>query len=100
MEIKGIKFQSNSAYDQKCIKAKIKEFSGVVNTSFLGWQSSKRLCTSHFYSLYRFDSVMKMNKKNYPQVYLEEYKYKIKKKNMSKFTDSEVELDSNFWWHD
>ena len=25
------------------------------------------------------DSVMRMEKKNYPQVYLEEYKYKVKK---------------------
>ena len=40
---------------------------------------------------------MKMDKKNYPQVYLEECKYKIKKKKMSKFIDSELDLysDSN-----
>ena len=41
------------------------------------------------------DSVMKMNKKNYPQVYLEECKYKIKKMQMSRFINAELELDSD-----
>ena len=38
---------------------------------------------------------MKIEKKNYPQVYLEECKYQIKKKKMSKFIDDELELDSD-----
>ena len=41
------------------------------------------------------DSVMKINKKNYPQVYLEECKYKIKKMQMSRFINAELELDSD-----
>ena len=41
------------------------------------------------------DSVMKTNKKNYPQVYLEECKYKIKKMQMSRFINAELELDSD-----
>ena len=41
------------------------------------------------------DSVMKMNKKNYPQVYLEECKYKIKKIQMSKFINAELKSDSD-----
>ena len=36
---------------------------------------------------------MRMEKKNYPQVYLEECKYKIKKIKMAEFID--VELESN-----
>ena len=40
------------------------------------------------------DSVMKMESKNYPQVYLEEFKYKIKKKKIFKFIDDKLELDS------
>ena len=39
------------------------------------------------------DSVMKIEKKNYPQVYLEECKYKVKKIQMSRFINAE--LDSN-----
>ena len=40
------------------------------------------------------DSVMRMEKKNYPQVYLEECKYKIKKMQMSRFINAELDLDS------
>ena len=40
------------------------------------------------------DSVMRMNKKNYPQVYLEECKYKIKKMQTPRFINTELETDS------
>ena len=40
------------------------------------------------------DSVMKFEKKNYPQVYLEECKYKVKKIQMSRFINAELESDS------
>ena len=39
------------------------------------------------------DSVMRMNKKNYPQVYLEECKYRVKKIQMSRFINSELDSD-------
>ena len=38
---------------------------------------------------------MKIEKENYPQVYLEECKYKIKKKKITEFIDVELELDSD-----
>ena len=42
------------------------------------------------------DSVMKMNKKNYSQVYLEECKYKIKKIQAPRlFISTELEPDSD-----
>ena len=37
---------------------------------------------------------MRMNKKNYPQVYLEERKYKIKKIWTPRFINTELETDS------
>ena len=40
------------------------------------------------------DSVMKMEKNNYPQVYLEECKYKIKKIKMSKFINTDLKSES------
>ena len=39
-------------------------------------------------------SVLKMDKRYYSQVYLEECKYKIKKKKMPEFIDVESEPDS------
>ena len=41
------------------------------------------------------DSILKMEKKNYPQVYLEQYKYKIKRRKPVDFIDAEVDLSSN-----
>ena len=35
-EIKDIKFYSSTFYDEKYIKAKLKEFIGVINTTFSG----------------------------------------------------------------
>ena len=40
------------------------------------------------------DSVLNFNKKNNPQVYLEECKYKIKKTKMPKFIKNELKSDS------
>ena len=41
------------------------------------------------------DSVMNFNKKNHPQVYLEECKYRIKKTQIPKFKKTELKLDSD-----
>ena len=43
----------------------------------------------HYTFIACIDSVMRIEKKNFPQVYLEECKYKIKKIQMSRFIDSE-----------
>ena len=40
------------------------------------------------------DSVMRMENKYFPQVCLEECKYKIKKIQMSRFTNNELDLNS------
>ena len=40
------------------------------------------------------DSVMRMDKKNYLQVYLDECKYRVKKVQMSRFINAEIESGS------
>ena len=37
---------------------------------------------------------MRMGKKNYPQVYLEEWKYRMKKTKMIKFIEAEIKSES------
>ena len=49
----------------------------------------------HYTCIACIDSVMRMEKKNYPQVYLEECKYKIKKAKMTKFTEAELKWESD-----
>ena len=41
------------------------------------------------------DSVMRIDKKNHPQVYLEERKYRIKKTQMSRFINTELKGSSD-----
>ena len=41
------------------------------------------------------DSVMRMGKKSHPQVYLEEFKYRIKKIQMSRFINAELKSESD-----
>ena len=41
------------------------------------------------------DSVLKVDKKNYPQVYLKQYKYKIKRSKPLDVIDTEVDLSSD-----
>ena len=41
------------------------------------------------------NSVVKMDKKYFPQVYLEECKYKIKKIQMSRFINAELDSESD-----
>ena len=75
----NIKFHSISVYDKKYIKAKVREFNGVVTKNFWGDKVPKEGVHHTFIAYISIDSVMKMEKKNYPKVYLKECKYKIKK---------------------
>ena len=94
-ETKGIQFLSNPVFDEKYIKAKVKEFNDVVNTNFLGNDIPKEGVHHTCIACRSIDSVIKMDKNNYPQVYLEECKFKIKKKKMLEFINVKLELDSS-----
>ena len=99
-KIKGklnIKFHSMPVYDEKYIKAKVREFNGVIKTNFLGDEIPKESMHYTCIACITIDSVMRMEKKNYLQVYLEECKYRMKKTNMRKFI--EAELQSQSWNH-
>ena len=88
------KFHSMLVYDEKYIKAKVHEFNGVINTNFCGYKIPREGVHHTCIASRSIDSVMKMDKKNYRQVYPEECKYKIKKIKMPAFID--VELESYF----
>ena len=93
-EIKCIKFHSMPVYDEKYKKAKIREFDGVIKTNFLGNEVPKEEVHYTCIACIIIDSIMEMEKKNYPKVYLEECKYNIKKIKMPEFTDARLESDS------
>ena len=40
----SIKFQSEPIYEKKYLKAKVREFDGVIKTNFLGNDMPKKIC--------------------------------------------------------
>ena len=90
----NIKFHSNPVYDKKCLKVKVREFDGVVETNFLGNKVSKENMHYTCIASVTIYSVMRTDKKFYPEVYLEECKYKAKKIQMSRFINAELKSDS------
>ena len=81
-------------YDKQYKKAKVWEFNGVIKTNFLSDEVPKE--NEHYTCIacITIDSVMRTEKKNYPQVYLGECKYKIKKTKMTNFIKAELESES------
>ena len=90
-----IKFYSEPVYEYKYLKTKVKEYDGVIKTNFLGNGIPKENMHYTCIACITIDSVMKMDKKYFPQVYLEECKYKIKKIQMSRFINAELDSDSD-----
>ena len=67
----------------------------MIKANFLGDKISKENELYTCIACITVDSVMRMEKKkNYPQVYLEDYKYKIKKTKMTKFINTELGSES------
>ena len=91
----GIKFHSKPIYEQKYLKVKIREFDGVIKTNFLGNDVLKENMHYTCTACITIDSVMRIDKKNHPQVYLEECKYRVKKIQMSRFINTELKSDSD-----
>ena len=78
-ETLSIRFHSMPVYREKQIKAKAREFNRLIKTNFLSDEVLKE--NEHYICIdcITIDSVMRMEKKNYLQVCLEECKYRIKK---------------------
>ena len=83
-----IKFHSEPVYEYKYLKAKVREYNGVI--IFLGNDMPKESMHYTCIACITIDSVMNINKKNLPQVYLEKCKYRIKKIKIPKFTKPEL----------
>ena len=75
----GIKFHSEPVYEYKYLKAKVREFDGAIKTNFLGNDVPKENIHYTCTACITIDSVLRIYKKNHPQVYLEECKYWVEK---------------------
>ena len=97
-----INFESNPVYgeDVKYIKTKIKTYAGSIITNVHNKKMSKEKAPCKCLSITMIDSVIKANKKYYPQTLLEECKYiqekiKIEKYINDDLEDSDSDSDSN-----
>ena len=93
-------FDSEPVYEYKYLKTKVKEYDCMIKTNFLNNSMPKENMHYIYIGCITIDSVMKMDKEYFLQVYLEECKYKIKKIQMSRFINAELDLDSDSDSHD
>ena len=90
----NINFHSQPIYENKYLKGKVREFDGNIKTNFLGNSLPKENTYYTCIAFITIHSIIKIKKKNYPHVYLEECKYKVKKINTPRFINTELETDS------
>ena len=90
------KFAASPIRDDKYILAKLKIFKKKNITTFNN-NNIFPIENNHYICIpaIDIDSVLKIDKKAYPQAYLEECKYKLKKRKLVSFIDSEIIDDDN-----
>ena len=88
-----IDFESKPVYgnDDKYIKTKIKTYEKSIITNFHDKKTPKEKASCKCLSIIMIDSVIKANKKYYPQPLLEECKYIQKKMKTENYIDEELE---------
>ena len=91
----GIIFYSKPVYEYKYLKAKVGEFDGIIRTNFVGNGIPKENMHYTCIACVTIDSVLTIDKKNQPQVYLGQCKCKVKKIQMSRFINTELKSDSD-----
>ena len=96
--VKGLlklKFAASPIRNDKYILAKLKIFKKknltTFNNNIIPTEKNHYICIPAIDT----DSVLKIDKKAYPQAYLEECKYKLKKRKFVSFIDSEIIDDSD-----
>ena len=90
-----LKFAASPIRNDKYILAKLKIFKkknlATFNNNIIPIEKNHYICTPTI----DIDSVLKIDKKVYPQAYLGECKYKLKKRKLVSFIDSEIIDDSD-----
>ena len=89
----GIKFHSELIHEQKYLKAKVREFDGVIKTNVLGDDMPKEHMHYTCIASITIDSVMRSDKKSSASL-IEGCKYRVKKIQISRFINTELKSDS------
>ena len=91
----SVEFDSQSAYDEKYIKTRVKTFEDKVITKFTDNEISKENTHYSCIAAICVNSVIKLEKENYPQLNLEQCKFRLKKKQNIDLLDDELEESSD-----
>ena len=83
------------ADNDKYIKTKIKIYTGSMVTNFHNKKIPKEKAPCKCLSIIMLDSVIKVNKKYYPQIFLEECKYVQEKIKKESYIDNDLKSDSD-----
>ena len=70
-KLMGIRIHSQPIYDDKYIKTNVKTFSSMINTLFSGNEIPKERNNYICITAVFIDSALRVDKRNYPQVYSE-----------------------------
>ena len=102
VKVLKLKFAVSPIRDDKYVLAKLKIFKKKNLTTFNN-NNIVPIEKNHYICIpaIDIDSVLKIDKKAYPQAYLEECKYKLKKRKLVSFIDSEIidndsDIDNDF----
>ena len=88
-------FNSEPVYDNKYIKTNVKIYNNRINTNFHG---NKMPEENEYYtclSVILLDSLVKIDNDYYPQIFVEECKYAVKKKKIMNTINEELNLDES-----
>ena len=85
-------FDSESVYNEKYLKAKIKSYNGKINTNFHNNKIPKEGSNFICLSVILIDSVFRTGKNYYPQVFLEECKFFVKEKKIPKYIIDDIAI--------
>ena len=88
-------FDEKQVYNEKYLKAKIKSYKGKINTIFYNNKIPKEGSQFICLSVILIDSVFRMGKNYYPQLFSEECKYVVKEKKMPKCIIDDIEISSD-----
>ena len=93
----GTEFDSEPVYGDtdSYIKTKVKMYDNKVNTNFQGKEIPKGDFSYKCLSLIMLDSVVKVGKKYYPQVFLKECKNIKRKNKMFNYINDHLEMTSS-----
>ena len=78
-----------------CLKTKIKSYEEKVITNFHDDRIAKEGSHSNCLSVILIDSVFRMSKNNYSEVFSEECKDIVKEKKMTKYITDDLQISSN-----